>query len=142
MKKLIAISLVLVTIFLIQTVSAQEKFEDCVKCHTGTTPKIVEDWKASKHSKEDTECFVCHRGTEQMGTVHTKMTRPTPEICNGCHADRGNLLGKINIHSLVAPTPAPPKEEKKPICGPTAIVVVAILPVLLYSLYRKYRKNM
>ncbi len=55
---------------------------DCITCHKVTTPGIVIDWKASKHSGAIVTCDKCH------GNDHQKLTMPTPETCGtkGCHA--------------------------------------------------------
>ena len=32
----------------------------CVDCHTKTTPKVVTDWKQSRHSQAGIGCDTCH----------------------------------------------------------------------------------
>ena len=39
--------------------------QDCVECHTGTTPQIVEDWRLSAHNEAEVSCSDCH------GAEHT-----------------------------------------------------------------------
>ena len=58
---------------------------ECVTCHTGVTPGIVSDWKASKHAEYEVSCSVCH-GEQHMSDadVH-KAGRMKPERCAMCH---------------------------------------------------------
>ncbi|NGZ28065.1 MAG: hydroxylamine oxidoreductase [Magnetococcales bacterium] len=60
------------------------KGEECVECHTGVTPGIVNDWRNSRHSqvKEPVSCPACH------GEDHEKLLFPTPETCGQCHPQR------------------------------------------------------
>ncbi len=53
--------------------------EACVACHTGVTPTIVNDWKASRHAPAKVYCTACH------GNDHQQLSMPKPETCEGCH---------------------------------------------------------
>lgn len=56
--------------------------ETCVGCHTGFTPTIVNDWKASKHAAAKVYCTACH------GNDHQKLFMPKPETCGNCHKNQ------------------------------------------------------
>ncbi len=63
--------------------------EQCIDCHQGVTPGIVNDWRKSRHSKPADDqnavyCSDCH------GSNHEDLHLPSPEICGGCHADQHN----------------------------------------------------
>lgn len=61
---------------------------ECVECHTKVTPKIVNDWKLSKHSQEEVDCSDCH-GDRHMSKEDINLAEiPTPETCAGCHEER------------------------------------------------------
>ena len=61
---------------------------DCVKCHTDTTPGIVNDWRISKHGENDLQCATCH-GEEHLSADDVgKVKIPTPETCAACHEER------------------------------------------------------
>ena len=55
--------------------------EQCVQCHAGVTPGIVDDWRVSRHARaqEPVFCNACH------GSNHRRLSLPTPSICGGCH---------------------------------------------------------
>jgi hydroxylamine dehydrogenase len=58
--------------------------QECVECHTGLTPGIVNDWRSSRHAapapgKEPVTCATCH------GDDHQALAFPTPETCGQCH---------------------------------------------------------
>ncbi len=58
--------------------------EQCVTCHEAVTPGIVNDWRASGHSKpannkQPVYCSDCH------GSDHKKLHLPSPEVCGSCH---------------------------------------------------------
>ena len=64
-----------------QSVEGRFRGEQCVQCHEGITPGIVNDWRASGHARatEPVTCDLCH------GDDHRKLRLPTPEVCGGCH---------------------------------------------------------
>ena len=72
---------------------------DCVSCHRQTTPSIVTDWLASKHSGKGINCETCH-GAEHVSDqdVH-KAKRPLPETCGTCQAKQLQQFSK-GKHSL------------------------------------------
>lgn len=55
--------------------------EQCIGCHRGVTPGIVNDWKKSRHSQlsEKVFCNDCH------GSNHEQLYMPTPDACSSCH---------------------------------------------------------
>lgn len=60
---------------------------ECVECHEGVTPGIVNDWRASGHAApasgaKAVTCAACH------GDDHQALTFPVPETCGGCHAEQ------------------------------------------------------
>jgi uncharacterized CHY-type Zn-finger protein len=57
----------------------------CVQCHSKVTPKIVTDWKASKHSQAGIFCDACHGGDHMTATDFAKAKIPTPDTCGVCH---------------------------------------------------------
>ena len=72
-----------------QKVEGEFKNEECVLCHSIQTPRIVVDWKESKHSKGgktstmDAEqvvgCDACH------GNNHMELIMPSVTTCGKCH---------------------------------------------------------
>ncbi len=60
----------------------------CVQCHSQVTPKIVTDWKASKHSEAGISCDACHGGDHRTATDAAKARIPTPDTCGSCHETR------------------------------------------------------
>ncbi len=59
--------------------------QDCVECHSYSTPNIVSDWKLSEHSKQDVGCEVCHGDGHTSDADVAKAEIPTPETCATCH---------------------------------------------------------
>ena len=57
----------------------------CIECHSTITPKIVTDWKASKHSKAGISCDACHGDDHKMQSDSAQAKIPTPDTCAGCH---------------------------------------------------------
>ena len=57
---------------------------ECVECHQGVTPGIVQDWRTSRHAapgdgKASVTCAACH------GDDHQALRLPTPSDCGNCH---------------------------------------------------------
>jgi len=63
---------------------------ECVTCHTHVTPGIVSDWKASRHSRRDVSCAVCH-GAKHMSEEDTDLVTPVnADKCAKCHQIQGD----------------------------------------------------
>ena len=41
-------------------IAAEDTENACIRCHQKISPGQVEDWRASRHSKEDVGCDTCH----------------------------------------------------------------------------------
>jgi len=57
----------------------------CVACHRKTSPSIVADWKASRHSSLGVGCTDCHGSDHTTKDDAAKAKLPTPETCGQCH---------------------------------------------------------
>jgi hydroxylamine dehydrogenase len=71
----------------------------CVGCHRSVTPKIVTDWKQSKHSQMGVSCDVCHGSDHTTGADVAKAKIPTPDTCSTCHATQVEQFKK-GKHSM------------------------------------------
>lgn len=60
----------------------------CVACHAKSSPNIVADWKASKHSGMGVGCSDCHGADHQAIGDAKKAAMPSPDTCAQCHEDR------------------------------------------------------
>ena len=59
--------------------------DSCVKCHLKATPAVVAEWEASKHSRNEVSCLLCH-GVEHMSATDVAKAVPvTQDMCNTCH---------------------------------------------------------
>ncbi len=68
----------------VESVTGVFSGEQCVTCHQGVTPGVVNDWRKSKHSKPSNGqptvyCSDCH------GSDHENLHLPTPDVCGNCH---------------------------------------------------------
>lgn len=68
-----------------QTKPAAAKDDACVTCHAKTSPKQVEDWRLSKHSKNGVSCGSCHGEEHKTMKDAAKAKIPSPQTCNNCH---------------------------------------------------------
>jgi len=66
----------------VDTVVGELSGEQCLECHRGVTPGIVNDWEKSRHSQVSKKvyCNDCH------GSNHEQLHMPTPDVCSSCHA--------------------------------------------------------
>ncbi len=69
----------------VNSVAGEFSGEQCIECHQGVTPGIVNDWRKSRHSNPGNGqaivyCSDCH------GNNHQHLHLPTPKICSACHS--------------------------------------------------------
>ncbi len=64
------------------------KADACVACHESSSPSVVSDWKASKHSGMGVGCADCHGSAHKGKDDAKKATMPNPGTCAGCHGDQ------------------------------------------------------
>jgi hypothetical protein len=62
--------------------------QDCIRCHEKATPGVVDDWKISKHAREDVECSACHGADHVSANDVSKARIPNPGTCAQCHEAR------------------------------------------------------
>lgn len=82
---LLSLTLSLTTIGFAQQAAAPSSAAQCIDCHGRVTPKIVSDWKLSKHSGLDVTCVTCHGDQHTSANDVLKVKIPTPETCATCH---------------------------------------------------------
>jgi hypothetical protein len=66
----------------------------CVDCHEKLTPNIVNDWKLSKHSKNNISCSDCHGDRHESAKDVAKAKIPTADTCATCHRERAAQFKK------------------------------------------------
>ncbi len=77
------------TVFLASwLVASGASAQECVKCHQKVTPKIVSDWRLSRHSQNEVDCSFCHGDQHSSGQDVSNVQIPTPETCARCHPNR------------------------------------------------------
>ena len=75
------------------SLSQEKKENDCLVCHRMTSPGIVKDWEASKHSQSKVGCGACH-GTEHATPEDAKKAKmPAAKDCAVCHKDQAAQFG-------------------------------------------------
>jgi len=90
----------LIVVFVTSAAWAQSSAANsCVDCHAKATPKIVSDWKLSKHSQASIDCAACHGDQHTSATDVAKVKIPTPETCASCHQTQVDQYKK-GKHSL------------------------------------------
>ena len=85
-----AVSILFATVLLARTAQA----EVCVDCHGKKTPRIVSDWRESKHGQNDVGCSDCHGDGHTSAEDVAKVLIPTPDTCAGCHEEPVNQFRK------------------------------------------------
>jgi len=63
---------------------------DCLECHRGETPAILEQWGASKHFRANVSCYECHQAQagdpdafDHNGFLISTIV--SPKDCARCH---------------------------------------------------------
>jgi len=68
--------------------------DSCIDCHTKISPGQVQDWKASKHSKEDVSCVDCHGDKHSTAEDYKNAQLPDEHVCAECHQDQFDSFAK------------------------------------------------
>jgi len=64
--------------------------DSCVKCHIKATPAVVAEWEASKHSRNEVSCLLCHGVDHMSATDVGKAVPVTQDMCRTCHETQAN----------------------------------------------------
>ncbi|HET7205460.1 MAG TPA: multiheme c-type cytochrome [Terriglobales bacterium] len=88
-----------VLVFCSNAFTQQASAGQCIDCHTRITPKIVSDWKLSKHSQAEIDCTACHGSSHMSASDVSKVKIPTPDTCAACHQTQVEQFKK-GKHSL------------------------------------------
>jgi hypothetical protein len=72
-------------LLLASTLATAQSATQCIECHTKETPRIVSDWKLSRHSQVDVNCISCHGDQHTSAADVLKVKIPTPDTCAQCH---------------------------------------------------------
>ena len=64
--------------------------QECIACHTETTPGVVDQWKNSTHFTRKVDCFSCHRANAGDPATFDHYGQKiavivTPNYCKRCH---------------------------------------------------------
>ena len=68
--------------------------DSCIDCHTKISPGQVQDWKVSKHSKEDVSCVDCHGDKHSTAEDYKNAQLPDEHVCAECHQDQFDSFAK------------------------------------------------
>ena len=90
--------LVVVSIFLAASVftyaqspKVSAEGEQCLDCHSTSTPGVVEQWKGSAHARANVDCYGCHKADDKDPATFDHYGQKiavivTPNYCAHCHA--------------------------------------------------------
>jgi len=45
----------------VSRVEVSKEGQQCLACHSDSTPGIVEQWRGSAHARQKVDCYGCHR---------------------------------------------------------------------------------
>jgi len=67
--------------------------ESCIKCHIKSNPKLIADWKRSKHGTAEnrTNCVSCHGSSHETAGSASRRN----SSCTSCHGDKNTPV----VHS-------------------------------------------
>ncbi len=65
--------------------------QECIECHSSTTPGVVEQWASSRHAQKNVDCYSCHQAEEKDPAAFEHNGQRiavivTPNYCSRCHA--------------------------------------------------------
>ena len=64
--------------------------QQCLECHTQSTPGIVAQWRGSAHAGKSVDCYSCHRANDSDPAAFDHYGQKiavivTPNYCGRCH---------------------------------------------------------
>ncbi len=68
--------------------------DSCIDCHSKISPGQVQDWRVSKHAKNDISCSVCHGNKHKNAKDYQKAVLPDEHKCAECHETQFNQFKK------------------------------------------------
>jgi hypothetical protein len=73
--------------------------QQCLDCHSSTTPGVVEQWRDSAHARKGVDCHSCHQAAAGDPATFDHYGRRiavivTPKYCARCHAQETEQFGK------------------------------------------------
>ena len=90
---------------------------ECLNCHVGLTPTIVDEWTESKHGLVNVKCYVCH-GTHEKGFDSDDfIAKPQKERCRSCHAEQVKTLSESKMSDVACNTCHPVHQFSKEIAS-------------------------
>ncbi len=108
MRKLI---LIVAAVFLIAPIAAAD---ECVDCHSQTTPGAVGDWQNSKHFENDIGCASCHGEEHTTADDVAEVQLPTAQTCAECHDTQVTQFSKGKHAAAWASLKAMPTTHQLP----------------------------
>jgi len=57
----------------------------CLDCHERSSPRIVGDWRLSRHAQVEVGCTACHGAEHRTAEDAARARLPSPETCARCH---------------------------------------------------------
>ena len=73
--------------------------DECIGCHTKSSPGQVQDWAISKHAESGVTCSDCHGEAHQTAEDYKKAQLPGERVCAECHEEQFDsfVKGKHNF---------------------------------------------
>jgi len=108
MRKLILIA---AAVFFVAPIAAAD---ECVDCHSQTTPGAVGDWQNSKHFENDIGCASCHGEEHTTADDVAEVQLPTAQTCAECHDTQVTQFSKGKHAAAWASLKAMPTTHQLP----------------------------
>ena len=83
-----------------------EEAQQCMQCHSSSTPGIVAQWLGSAHAKKSVDCYSCHKAADKDPAAFEHYGLKiavivTPTYCGRCHKEEAAEFEKSH-HSRAA----------------------------------------
>ena len=73
--------------------------QQCLNCHSSTTPGVVQQWRGSAHAKKNVDCYSCHQASAGDPATFDHYGQRiavivSPKYCARCHAQEVEQFDK------------------------------------------------
>jgi hypothetical protein len=102
---ILVLSLAVTTLSHAQVPAVSAAGQQCLDCHSSSTPGIVEQWQSSAHAKKGIDCYSCHKAAANDPSTFDHYGQRIAVIVTPNYCARGTPAKPRNSKRAITPQP-------------------------------------